>query len=339
MGADLIPLSKVSRTRMRDLGLDETRVLQLAGIAPTLFHSPRPRLSTNQFFAFWQALGQVSNDPAIGLRLGEYTSPEHAEVILMAALHSANFLEAMYKVARYKRLLCPEEITIETEGEQHTVHYRWTAAENHAPVVLTDAMFAAALGLVRRGVGDATIRPHRIEFIRRAPAAANSAMHESYFGCPVLFDCARDLIVWSDDAMRRPFVTHNEDLIDMLLPGLEAALREHADSQSLAEQVGSIVGRSMRGQRPSVETVAKQLHMSGRTLQRKLSEEGVSYQQLLDQVRQQAARHLLTSTNLEAGEIAFFLGFEELNSFTRAFNQWEGMSPSRWRDAARLESA
>jgi len=323
---------------MRELGIDESRVLDLAGMPANLFQSARPRLSTAQFFAFWQAIGTVGAHPATGLRLGEHTSPDHVEVISMAALHSATFREAMHKIVRYKRLLCPEEITIEPEGERCVVHYRWTAAENHAPSTLTDAMFASALGLARRGTGDASVVPSRIEFIRRSPAADVVAMYEDYFSCSVRFGAPRDLLVWSAATMDRSFVTHNEDLVDILLPGLEAALREHASSQSLVEQVGSLLGRSMRGQRPSVETVAKQLHMSARTLQRRLADEGVSYQQLLDRVRQQAARHLLTATNLEAGEIAFFLGFEELNSFTRAFNHWEGMSPNRWRNEAQNAS-
>jgi AraC-like DNA-binding protein len=335
MSPDLIPLSKITRTRLRELGLDEARVLQLAGVSPALFHSARPRLSTRQFFAFWQAMSEVSGDPAFGLRLGEHTSLEHAEVILIAALHSADFDDAMRKVARYKRLLCPEEITIDVSGGEAIVHYRWTAAEQHAPATLTDAMFASALGLIRRGTGDATIVPRRIEFTRPAVDSDATRLHANYFGCRVRFGADRDLLVWDAAALHVPFVTHNEDILAMLLPGLEAALREHTQAQSLAEQVGAILGRSLRDQRPSVEAVARQLHISPRTLQRRLSEEGTSYQQELDRVRQQAARHLLTSTDLEAGEIAFFLGFEELNSFTRVFSHWEGMSPNRWRDAAR----
>jgi AraC-like DNA-binding protein len=87
----------------------------------------------------------------------------------------------------------------------------------------------------------------------------------------------------------------------------------------------------MQGQRPSIQAVAKDLCVSARTLQRRLEEEGTSYQQVLDGVRQDTARRLLTSTDLEPGEIAFLLGFEELNSFTRAFQGWEGATPVRWR--------
>jgi len=335
MGADLIPLSKVSRLRLRELGIDEARVLRLAGIAPEIYRSPRPRFSTRQFFALWQAIGEASDDPALGLRMGEHRSAEHVEVILLVAMYSANLHEAMEKIARYKRLVCPEEITVEYRGAEAIAHYRWTAAENHAPSTLTDAMFASALNLVRRGTGRAAITPRRVEFTRRRPEDANATMYADYFGCPVHFSAARDLLVWNLATMHEPFLTHNEDLIDLLLPGLEAALRDYARAQSLAEQVGAILGRSMHGERPSVESVARQLRISPRTLQRRLADEGTSYQQQLDLVRQQTARHLLVSTELEAGEIAFFLGFEEINSFTRAFHHWEGTTPSRWRETAK----
>jgi AraC-like DNA-binding protein len=79
------------------------------------------------------------------------------------------------------------------------------------------------------------------------------------------------------------------------------------------------------------------VRLSPRTLQRRLGELGTSYQALLDGVRRDASRRLLASTDLDAGEIAFLLGFEESNSFSRAFVAWEGATPGRWREAKRGE--
>ena len=80
--------------------------------------------------------------------------------------------------------------------------------------------------------------------------------------------------------------------------------------------------------------MAKDLGLSSRTLQRRLRDLGTSHQALLDDVRRRSAKRLLAKTDLEQGEVAFLLGFEELNSFTRAFHGWEGTSPSRFRAAA-----
>ena len=70
-------------------------------------------------------------------------------------------------------------------------------------------------------------------------------------------------------------------------------------------------------------------------MQRRLGELGTSYQEALDDVRRRSARRLLANTDLGLGEIAFVLGFEEVNSFMRAFHAWEGTSPARWRATAR----
>jgi len=331
VNADQIPVSALSISRFHALGLDMRRVLALAGLTETMFEPPRARLSTRQFFAFWRAIEQVCADPAFGLKLGGNISPEHYDVAAIAALHSANFGEAMRKFARYKRLTCPEEITIETTGGETRVHTHWLLAESETPALLTDAMFAASLGLARHGIGRAIV-PRRIELARRDPG---TSLHRDFFGCEVRFDAPRDLLVFDATTMDEAFASYNENLLAIMLPGLEAALRERTSPRSLAEQVEAILGRGMRGQRPSIEAVAKELHLSPRTLQRKLAEAGTSYQQQLDRVRRQAARQLLSTTNLEAGEIAFFLGFEELNSFTRAFHQWEGTTPNRWRETVR----
>jgi len=97
--------------------------------------------------------------------------------------------------------------------------------------------------------------------------------------------------------------------------------------------VWNVLSRGMRGGHLRMAQVADALHLSPRTLQRRLGDAGTSYQQLLDQVRHHLARRLLDATDLDVGEIAFLLGFEELNSFNRAFRQWEGATPARWRTA------
>jgi AraC-like DNA-binding protein len=124
-----------------------------------------------------------------------------------------------------------------------------------------------------------------------------------------------------------------------MLPGLEAELQQSLTARSFVDEVKSVLRRSMSGQRLGVEKLAQEVRMSPRTLQRRLGEVGTSYQKLLDDVRRDTARHLLVDTELAVGEIAFILGFEELNSFTRAFHGWEGVTPNRWRELGHEHSA
>ena len=80
-----------------------------------------------------------------------------------------------------------------------------------------------------------------------------------------------------------------------------------------------------------VEDVAKELRLSARTLQRRLTEAGATFQQLTQEARRELARHYLRQPSLELNQTAYLLGYEDAHSFFRAFHEWEGSSPGAWR--------
>ena len=90
--------------------------------------------------------------------------------------------------------------------------------------------------------------------------------------------------------------------------------------------------RSLTAGRPNIKTVASELGMSERTLQRRLTDEGTSFKSLLTQVRHEQALEFLADPSLDIKEVAFLIGFEDQNSFYRAFRLWEGNTPSNWRN-------
>jgi AraC-like DNA-binding protein len=324
---DLIVIPSVVVARLAAFGLDAQALLRHAGLPADLFASGKARLNTRQLYAAWEAVAHMSADPMLGLRIGAESATEHYDVASIAALHSPDFGEALRRLARYKRLTCPETVRIEHSAGEVRVQFQWLLANGHSPILLTDATFASMLELARRGTGTRVV-PRRVELTR-------SSAHEGlarHFGCAPRFNAAADQIVFDEALLSVPFVTHNQDLLAMLLPGLEAALDALSSTTApLVDQARAAMARSMHGERPSIQAVARILCVSPRTLQRRLELAGTTYQRLLDEVRHQAARHLLEDTDLEAGEIAFALGFEELNSFTRAFRSWEGTTPVRWR--------
>lgn len=336
--SDQIPLYKWVLTRLGQVGVEPSRALALAGISPARFVGGKAKVSTHEFFSFWQAVDDVSGDPEVGLRLGLDVPTEHYDVASVAALHSAHLGEALAKLARYKRLLCPEEILLTVADGEAALSCRWLLADRRPPAMLTDILFARAVGLARRGLGR-HVQALRIELVRRPGREAAWA----HLGCEVMFDAPGDRLVFDAALLAEPFLTHNEELLAMLVPGLESALvariaedaRVEPPAMTLVDQVAALLTRDMRGGKPSVESIARSLAVSPRTLQRRLGALGTSYQQLLDQARQDAARRLLSATELDAGEIAFLLGFEELNSFSRAFQAWEGTTPTRWRESSR----
>ncbi|HWL85422.1 MAG TPA: AraC family transcriptional regulator [Polyangiaceae bacterium] len=331
MTADLVLIPSVLLDRVAALDVDVAQLLRHAGLLPSRFQAPKARLTVAEFFAFWRALEKVSPARDVGLRLAAEALPYQFDVASLAAIHSANFGEAMQKFARYKRIVCAEQVGVEVVDGEARIGFHWVHVEEVLPMMLVDASFSAIVMMAGRGFGS-PIAPRRIELARRR---ADEPMLRRHFGCEIRFDAPLDILVLEESTLARPFITHNADLLAMMIPGLEAALRENLVSRSVAEDVKAVLGRRMCGERPSVEKVAEEMRISPRTLQRRLEEIGTTYQSLLDDVRRDTSRRLLVNTDLDASEVAFLLGFEELNSFTRAFHGWEGVTPIRWRKSER----
>ncbi|WP_433971746.1 AraC family transcriptional regulator [Tunturiibacter lichenicola] len=321
--------------KLKELGVRVSSVLEHAGLPSGLFDQSRISLSTEEFFALWRGIGQVSPDPAIGLALGTETKAEHFDPVVLAALSTGNFGEAMRQIARYKQLSCPEELVLEAGDAEWSIHFRWLLAKEMEPAVLTDLCFAWVLGIARHGTGT-RISPVRLELQR---ARAHAKPLERHFGCPVVFGAARNAIVFraSDTALH--FVTRNAELLAMLAPQLDEELKRHKGEESFPERVRATIQKKLTGSRPKMQEIARELHISSRTLQRRLQDAGYSFQRALEEARHQLARHYLTNSLLELSETAHLLGYEDSNSFVRAFRVWEGVPPAHWRGARREKAA
>jgi AraC-like DNA-binding protein len=97
--------------------------------------------------------------------------------------------------------------------------------------------------------------------------------------------------------------------------------------------------RSLAGKRPTLQQVARELCTSARTLQRRLTDADITFQQLVEDTRRELAHHYLRHSTAELNETAFLLGYGDANSFFRAFHGWEGTSPGEWRTRHRTTHA
>ncbi|HXG68296.1 MAG TPA: AraC family transcriptional regulator [Blastocatellia bacterium] len=320
-------VSSLFPRRLEDAGLSPSVVLRQAGLPMGLFDQEKIFVTTEELFALWRGLAEVSGDPAIGLKLGSEERIERYDPVAIAALYTRSFRDALQRLARYKQLTCPEEIRLVEQGDECAVQFRWLMAKEPEPAPLLDTCFACVVAIGRRGTGR-PMSPLRVELQR---AAAHREVFEAHFGCPVEFQASRNALVFSRADIDRPFLTHNAELLAMLAPQLEAELTSHAAQQTTRDQVKIILKRLLAGQRPAMQDVARELRLSPRTLQRRLTEDGATFQQVLEDARRELARHYLLHSSLELNETAYLLGYEDANSFFRAFHHWEGTSPGQWR--------
>ena len=313
--------------KMRESGVKTADVLRCAGLPQGLFDQQRVLVTTEELFALWRGIGEVSQDPAIGLQLGTESQVDRFDPIRLAALSAKDFGEAIRQTGRYKELTCPEEIVTETSSGEWSIQFRWLLAQEAEPELLVDVCFAWVLSLARHGTGE-RISPLRLEVQRRSTAK----ILEHHFECPVEYGCEPECDGVSCGAMRkRPFVTQNAELLAMLAPQLDEELKQHhGDRRAFRSRCGRRSRRSWRGRDRRCarwrESCASALgHRSGG-----YKRAAWSFQQVLEEARHELARHYLTSSPLELNESAYLLGYEDSSSFVRAFRGWEGVPPAHW---------
>lgn len=320
--------------RLEELGVRASAVLRSAGLPQSFADQPRVLLKTQELFALWRAIGEVSTNPAIGLQLGTENRTERFHPVGLAALSSENFGAAIDQMARYKQLTCPEEIVQEKDDEEWSIQFCWLLADEVEPPVLIECAFSWVLSIGRHGTGT-RLSPLRVEFMQ---PRAHTKTIERHFGCPVICGGSRNTIVFSASDAQRPFVTRNAELLAMLAPQFEEELKQESKDEQFAERVRVAIQQKLTGRRPTIDDIADALHVSSRTLQRRLQDEGSNFQRVLDEARHQLARHYLNNSVLELNEAAYLLGYEDGNSFVRAFRTWEGVPPARWRELQRTQA-
>jgi AraC-like DNA-binding protein len=320
-------ISNTLARRLDDRGLSPSTVLRCAGLPIGLFSQDRILLTTEEFFALYRGIAEVSRDPAIGLKLGTEDRMERYDPIAIAAVCTRSFRDAVDRIGRYKQLTCPEKIALVERSNESAVHFTWRLAHEEEPALLVDVCFAWILSIARRGTGR-SIHPKRIEFQR---PEADRAIYEKHFQCPIRFRAARNVLVFNKADMDAAFLTYNADLLAAVAPQLEAELKQQLMEKNFREQVKGTLKRQLAGERLAIERVARELRLSKRTLQRRLTEDGITFQQLMEEARRELARHYLLHSSLELNETAYLLGYEDANSFFRAFHEWEGTSPGEWR--------
>ena len=322
-------------TKMEELGIHASAVLRRAGLPQGFVEQPRVILNTEELFALWRAVCVVSSNPTVGLLLGTENKTERFHPIGLAALSSEDFGKAINQMARYKQLTCPEEILQEKDDKEWSIQFRWLLADEVEPLVLIECAFAWVLSIARHGSGT-RLSPLRVEFVQ---PRAHAKTIERHFGCPVICGAPRNAIVFPASDAQRPFVTRNAELLAMLAPQFEEELKQENIDENFAERARIAIQQKLPGRRPTIDDIADALHISSRTLQRRLQDEGSSFQRVLDEARHRLARHYLNNSLLELNEAAYLLGYQDANSFVRAFRGWEGIPPARWREQQRAQAA
>jgi AraC-like DNA-binding protein len=308
---------------VRALGLDARGVLRRARLPPDFLAQDSRRVPVADVFALIEALDAEVNDPALALRMAQASSPELFSPPVFAALCSSNLTAAVERLAAHKRLVAPMRLVWKRTAQGLEVSWRWDDVTLRSPRLLSNYELAFLVQLARIGTRHAVV-PRRVGSPHPLPASAGYA---AFFGVAPVIDHGPRLLFSHDDATR-PFVTANESLWRSFQPELQR-LRDDADEhRAFDDTVRSAVLECLPSGEVTIDAAAQRLRLSRRTLQRRLAEAGLTFRDLVREVRESLAAHYVKTTTLPFAEVSFLLGFEEPSSFFRAFREWTGATPA-----------
>ena len=309
-----------------DMGINPGHVLTLAGLPTDLFSRKDATLTAAEYFNLWRGLEQAAGTEELPLKIGQAISVEAFDPPIFACLCCPNLNTALLRLADFKRLIGPMRMTVDISQERTSLTLTCYGHDGAIPRSLGAAELVFFTQLARLATRKRIV-PVQAE-LPHLPS--DTAPYDVYFGTRLRSGQAVRIGFSAEDATY-PFLTEDAGMWNFFEAELKKKLSDLDTETSIAQRVKSALLEMLPSGQNSIEEVANRLAMSKRSLQRHLSRESSSYQDILNGTRKELAQHYLVRSSIPQGEISYLLGFHDSNSFQRAFKGWTGATPGEYR--------
>ena len=314
------------------LGLDLEAARSAAGVTLEDLADNGRRIPSEAHERLLQHLMQVSGDPLFGLHSARYVQPGSWSVLGYITMNCATLGEAMSRIVPYEKLVGDMGTSrLEMAGDH--VRLIWNCRHENAGIRrhMVENVLASWM-LYARWIADMDRSPREVWLEHERPAEAPQEDYEAFFGCPVQFEQPSNALLVPLDYLSIPLRQADANLLRTLEEHALTMMAGLDDNEPLPQRVKNALRLLLKDGLPRKERVAEKFNMTVRTLQRHLQLAGTSYQQILDELRQELAEHYLLRSDLAIQDIASYLGFTESRSFHRSFKAWTGMTPGEYRE-------
>jgi AraC-like DNA-binding protein len=314
---------------LESYGVDPAVLFEQAGLDAQKLYDANARYRDSRLYKLWQLAVEATGDPYIGLRVASYWHPSAAHALGYAWLASATLKDALERTVRYYRMMTDkEELTLTESEEEFRLIIENPASDYPTAPEDLDASFAALIHLCRMCHGE-SFNPRRITMGR--PSLPDPAPFAEHFRAPIQYSGNENSVCFDKVDALTALPTANAEVAR----ANEKIVQEYLarfDRSSVAMQVRARLTEQLSSGHTTQESIADALHMSLRSLQRRLNNEDTSYKSLLDETRRELAAHYMAESHRSINEITYLLGFSEPSNFSRAFRRWTGKSPSAYRE-------
>ena len=311
---------------LRHCDIDPAPLFSQAGIDLASTGDPDARFPTHRMQDLWRLAIEASGNPCLGLLAARQFQPAGLHGLGLAC---DTLLDALHRLVRYSRFINPApDFRVE-------VHTGSTDLVTAMPDIFPDFVHAALdLGMavflrMCQITAGQPLLPVHTALQRPVPPCEDEFIE--MFGPSIEYDAPENRLCLDTDLVNRPLGMANPELARINDQTVVDYLARF-DRSSIAMQVRSKIIEQLPDGMPKQEHIADTLHVSLRSLQRRLKEEETSFKDVLEDTRQSLAQQYLREHHRSIGEITYLLGFSEPSNFTRAFKRWTGKTPVEFRE-------
>jgi AraC-like DNA-binding protein len=324
-------LSRLAIARLKSAGVEVAPLLGRVGLTPELIADPEERLSVRSQIALLHEAAVALKDDCIGFTLARDFDPREIGLLYYVMASSQTLGDALKRVARYSRITNEALVVGYREGNRLIVSLSYSGVPRHSDRHQIEFCMFGVLRICRMLTGQNLV-PQQFS-ISHSRSGGTSEMTR-FVGTQVEFGANTDEFALNVNARELPLIHADTRLNDLLLKYCEAALADRkGDMSQLRTRVENAISPVLPHGRVLVEDVARSLGMSERTLARRLSDEGLNFTEILQQLRRDLAVRYLDDRKLHVSKIAWLLGFRDVSAFTHAFKRWTGKTPREMRTA------
>ena len=317
--------------RLRRKGGDVDGLVRKYGIRENWDSSEDVPMTLGAFREFVAEVDAAVGDPELGVSTALATPRGAYGIFEYVARHEATFGDAARAVVRYSAAFNGVvKYSLETVRDEAV--FDLFVPDDPECMGRHGNEFAVIIFLkTAREVLPEALWPRRAWFAH--PEPATHALLDQTLGVKPEFGATHNGIALDAKSLTLPLTSSDPALREILARQAQEALAQLTPAQDFVAKVRSLIADSLPRGTASTERLAATLHMSGRTLQRRLKDQGTSFEAVLDEVRHAQSMSLLKDPKLSLGEISFLLGYADQATFTRAFKRWTGKPPGEVRRA------
>ena len=317
------------RRRLREAGIVLKPLLRSAGLSAIQINNEDVRIDVASQIRFLELAAKALNDPVLGFRLTHDADLRRVGLLYYVAASSETLGDALERAQRFSSIVNAGVVLKCFEARNFTIALRYAGVARHSDRQQMECLVTTLIRFCRDST-NRRLNPIAVHFVhRRLP---QSSEIEKFFGCRIEFAANTDRIIFDKKAKQLRLVAADPHLNEMLLHYCEQALAYRRSREGpLQITIENAITPLLPHGKAQLGAVAQTLGVSSRTLARTLAAEGLSFGEILSQLRSDLATHYLSDPNLPISEIAWLVGYQGVSAFSHGYKRWTGMNPKKMR--------